>query len=386
MEVMEALAKGARNLEHDSVEHSIRVGSTESTLYVDNAFTDYAAAKPAERAVVIERYACSFLHVKSTPKDFDAACSSLMPVVRTPDYYSLSLLLLKADGKDTSKLDCPTKQIAPGLVVGIAHDTEQNIMNVNRATLEDWDANFDEALQIATYNLRDRTGSSGLIEIGAGLYVSQWGDCYDSARILLPDILHRLPLSGDPLVFLPNRNELWVTGRNNSAAMRVMLTDGKAKHFDHGHTLSPNLYVYANGQWQPYIPENEELRKLWLSIKRRRDSIDYAQQKGYLDRFFERQRQDLFVATCQFYKRQDESLFSRCVWSKGVDALLPETDFIVFMEALKSKEYFSVPWNNAMPIVQPLMERDPELFPARYRVRSFPTALQLTRLRQFAES
>lgn len=388
MEVMEALAKGgARNLEHDSVERCIRVGSTESTLYLDNAFSDYAATKPAERAGLIERYVSSFLHVESTPtpKDFATACSSLMPVVRAPEYFSLSLLLLKANGKDTAKLDYPTKPIAPGLVAGIAHDTEHNIMNVNRATLEDWGANFDEALQIATFNLRDKTDNSGLIEIGAGLYVSQWGDCYDSARILLPDILCRLSSNGDPLVFLPNRNELWLTGRDNSGAIRVMLTDGPAKHFDHGHTLSPNLYVYADSQWQLYIPEDEELRKLWLSIKRRRDSIDYAQQKGYLEKLFERQKQDLFVATCQVYKRSDESLFSRCVWSKGVDALLPETDFIVFMETLKSKEFLSVAWNDAIPIVKSLMERDPELFPVRYRVRTFPTESQLSQLRQFAK-
>lgn len=270
-------------------------------------------------------------------------------------------------------------------MAAVAHDTEHNIMNVNRETLEGWGASLDEALQIATFNLRDKTSPNGMKEIGAGLFVSQWGDCYDSARILLPDILHKLSLNGDPLVFLPNRDQLWVTGRYNSAAIKVILTDGKASHFDQGHSLSPNLYVHAAGQWQLYIPKDEELRKLWLSIKRQRDNLDYSQQKGYLDKLYERRKQDLFVATCQVYKRQDETLFSRCVWSKGVDALLPETDFIVFIEALKSKDHFSVAWNDAMPIVQPLMERDPELFPVRYRVRSFPNDRQLAQLRQFAK-
>lgn len=387
MEIMEALAQGgARNLQNNTVERSIRVGSSDSTLYLDNAFADYATAKPAERAGVVQRYVSSFLHIKSTPKDFATACSSLMPVVRTPDYYSLSLLLLKADGKNTSKLDYPTKPVAPGLVAGIAYDTEHNIMNMNHATLEDWGASFDEALQIATFNLRDKTGTGGIIEIGAGLYISQWGDSYDSARILLPDILRRLPLNGDPLVFLPNRNQLWVTGRYNSTALKVMLTDGKASHFDEGHTLSPNLHVHTGGEWELYIPEDEELRRHWLSIRRQRDNFDYSQQKGYLDKFFQRQKLDLFVATCQVYKRQDESLFSRCVWSKGVDSLLPETDFIVLMEDLKSKNHFSVAWNDALPITQSLMERDPELFPARYRVRAFPSEAQLRQLRQFAQS
>jgi len=385
MEIMEALARsGARNLDHNPIDRSIRVGSTENTLYLDNAFSDYAAAKPADRPGVIQRYVSSFLHIGSTPKDFATACFSLMPVVRDPAYFSLSLCMLKADGRDTSKLEYAIKEIAPGLVAAVAHDTEHNIMNVNRATLEEWGTSFDEALQTATFNLRDKTDPSSLKEIGAGLFVSQWGDCYDSARILLPDILHRLSLNGDPLVFLPNRDQLWVTGTHNSAAIKVMLVEGKVSHFEQGHSLSPNLYMHAEGQWRLYIPEEEELHKLWLSMKRQRDNLDYAQQKGYLEKFFERQKLDLFVATCQVYKRKDESLFSRCVWSKGVDSLLPETDFIVFMVP-KSKEHFSVAWHDAVRIVQPLMERDPELFPARYRVRSFPDESQLARLRQSAE-
>lgn len=115
MEIMEALAKGgARSLQHNLAERSVRVGSSDSTLYLDNAFADYAAAKPAERAGVIERYTSSFLHITSIPKDFATASSSLLPVVRDPAYFSLSLLMLKMDGKDTSKLDHPANKSLPG--------------------------------------------------------------------------------------------------------------------------------------------------------------------------------------------------------------------------------------------------------------------------------
>jgi len=384
--VLEALAKsGARDLQHDAEERSIKVGSSDKVFYLDNAFADYTAADPGARSGVIQRYVSSFLQDTSTPKDFASAKAALLPVVRDPAYFSLSLMMLKSDGRDTSNLDYATKKITDGLVAGVAYDTEHSIMNVNRSTLKEWGVALEESLQMAILNLRERTSPNGMKEIGSGLFVSQWGDCYDSARILLPDILHRLALNGDPVIFVPNRDQLWATGKYNKAGITAMLTHGKESHFEQGHSLSPNLYAHTDGKWQLYVPEEQELRKLALSVKRQRDGIDYAQQKNYLDKLHKREEKDIFVASCQVYKRPDESLLSRCVWSKGVDSLLPETDFIVFMEDVEKKEHFSVGWHEAMPIVNSLMEKEPELMPVRYRARKFPDDGQISQLRALAK-
>jgi uncharacterized protein YtpQ (UPF0354 family) len=384
--VMEALsASGAREVHYNPEDGSIRVGSREATFYLDNAFADYSAAEREACSGVIQRYVSSFLQAAPTPKSFSDARVMLLPAVRDPAYFSLSLLMLRADGKDTSKLEYTTKSITNGLVACVALDSEHNIMNVNSATLRDWGVSFDEALEVAIMNLRDKTTASGLNEIAQGLYVSQWGDCYDSSRILLPDFLHRLSLSGDPVIFVPNRDQLCVTGKYNSAAIRAILTHGKESHFDQGHSLSPNLYVHSDGKWQPFLPDEEQLKKLSLSMRRQRDNIDYAQQKGYLEKLYAREKKDVFIATCQLFKRPDESLFSRCVWSNGVDSFLPEADFIVFMIDVMSKTHFNVRWDDAMPIVGSLMEKDPEFVPGRYRVRKFPDADQLAQLSKLAK-
>jgi hypothetical protein len=384
--VMAALEKGgARDLRLNPEDGSIRVGSSNTTFYIDNAFRDYCAAESGARSGVVEKYASTFVQAKPMPKDFASAKDSLLPVVKDPAYFSLSMLMLKADGKDTSKLNYVTKDIVDGLVAGVACDTEHSIMNVNVSTLQEWGVSFEEALEIAILNLRDRTSTAGMKEIVPGLYVSRWGDCYDSARILIPDVLHRLSLNGDPVIFAPNRDQLWVTGKYDKAGIGAMLTHGKQSHFEQGHSLSPNLYAHSDGKWELHVPEDEELKKLSVAMSRQRDGMDYAQQKGYLDKLHQKEKNEVFVATCQIYKRKDESLFSRCVWTNGVDALLPETDLVVFMVDLKTKELISVGWKDATAIVGSLMEPQLEMVPKRYRARKFPNAEQLARLREVAQ-
>jgi len=384
--VLEALEKGgAGKLRYNPADNSIRVESRDATFYMDNAYTDYLATAKGARSGVIQRYVSSFLHHKPIPKDFASVKASLLPIVKDPAYFSLSLLMLKADGKDTSKIDDATEQIAEGLVTAIACDTEHTIMTVNRSTLEEWGATFEEALEIATSNLRDKTKPEGMKELAPGLFVSQWGDCYDSARLLLPDFFHRLSLSGDPVVFVPNRDQLWVTGRYNKAGINVILTHGRQSHFEQGHTLSPNLYVHADGKWEIYVPEDDALKKLYFSVKRQRDGMDYAQQKGYLEKLYKRENRDIFVATCVVYKEPDESLRTRCAWSNGVDSLLPETDEIAFVKDVQKKDIVTAGWNEVQAIVGSMMDREPEMVPVRYRVESFPNANQLSRLREMAK-
>src|SRR5207245_46627 len=84
--------------------------------------------------------------------------------------------------------------------------------------LTEWGVALEESLQVAILNLRERTSPDGMKEIGSGLFVSQWGDCYDSARILLPGILQLLALIGAAVLFVPHRDQLWSTTKSNTSS------------------------------------------------------------------------------------------------------------------------------------------------------------------------
>jgi hypothetical protein len=84
-------------------------------------------------------------------------------------------------------------------------------------------------------------------------------------------------------------------------------------------------------------------------------------------------------------KRNDESLFTRCVWGNGIDSSLPKADKIVFGIDLAKKNLLSVGWEAALPVVGSLLNLEPQLDPIRYRARTFPDASQIAQLRRLAE-
>jgi glycosyltransferase involved in cell wall biosynthesis len=384
--VREALEKrGASGVQYHPEDFSLRIASADRTFYLDNAYRDYSHAQNGtDRNARFALYVSSFLEAPTMPKDLASARDHLMPIVRDPAHFELIKLKIRADGGDASKIVSEFKPIAPGLVAGVAYDTERSIMNVNASTLSDWGVSLAEALELAVDHLRTRTSEAGFKPIVEGLYVSEFRDSYDSARLLLPDLFYRLKINGDPIVFAPNRDQVWVTGSYQSSGIAAILKYGPESHFDQGHGLSPNLYLLADNKLIAYLPEDPAQKEAALAIRRRRDLMDYEQQAGYLARLHERQNLDIFIAGYKLFQRKDQSTFSLCVWSHGVDTLLPKTDYIAFMADHTTRDQFRVAWHDAFPIVSNLMQVAPDLEPVRYRVHQFPDAHQLATLRELA--
>lgn len=374
-------AAGAHNIRHNPVDHSIRIGSGEATFYLDNALRDYLAAPPAERGGVIARYISSFTGRTDIPSDYSSCKGELLPVVRDPAYFGLSYLTLKARGSDVSKLQFVSREITRGLCAGIAYDTPANIATVGATQLETWQVGFDDAFEQACLNLREKTDTARFKQLAPGLYVGDWHDCYDASRMLLPEIFHRLQLNGDPVVFLPNRDLLFVTGSYDSAAQALILKHSFQAHFEQGHSLSSSFYTHSGGKWSPFLPGEGGVAAQARAFQYRRDALDYDQQKKLLEEIYKKEETDIFVASCQLLKRKDESLFTRCVWTRGVDSLLPETENLVLLVDVKTKEMLELPWEKAFPVLSPLLEKVPELVPVRYRARTFPSDELLQKVR-----
>jgi hypothetical protein len=78
--------------------------------------------------------------------------------------------------------------------------------------------------------------------------------------------------------------------------------------------------------------------------------------------------------------------YSACVWSNGADSFLPQTERIKFLINPDTKETVTIPWKAAMSLVSDLIEEDPELRPRRFRVRSFPSEEQISKLRELLKT
>lgn len=381
--VKEALAKtGVTGMDYDEKGFSLKMPEKGNVIFLDNSYAKYCKADNHLRKILLEQLCSSFAESKSEiPGEFALARPNLMPIVRDSSYLSLVELHCRASDLDISNIKCPFRVLVDGLSVVLAYDTDQSIQQVSQTTLDRWGVSFGEALQVAIDNLRERTNPKLVTEEAPGVYRGRWDDSYESARILLTDLIYRLSVDGEPVLFLPNRNQFWVTGSRNAAGLKAVLKIGQVTHFE-PHPLSPNLYLLSDGNWSSFIPEDIALRDEWSSLKRRREAVDYTQQKESLERIFRKDNTNVFVASYKIFRLDDGTEYSACAWSKGVDSLLPRTEKIFFVVDPKDKNYVSILWEAAIPIVGYLMAEESNLMPTRQRVRLFPSEGQLDELRR----
>jgi uncharacterized protein YtpQ (UPF0354 family) len=374
---------GLPGLDYREEEFALKVPGREATVFLHNSYSNYCQVPQEQRQEVLAMLVASFAAMPEIPKDFALAKPHLMPVVRDGAYESLSQLRSAKDGAKDTGLEWQTRPLAGGLIVGLAYDSQHSITTLSRGTLDEWRVDFDEAFAAAKDNLWERTDPAHIAG-ETGVFWGTWGDSYDSSRMLFPELIYRLALDGDPVASVPNRDSLLLTGKNNEAGLRAILKTGGETHFTQGHPVSPDLYVLDEGVWKLYQPEDLELRELWMSTKRRRDALDYSQQKEILDKL--PAYEDVFVANCNLLTRHDGIAFSVCVWPKGTEALLPRAEAIGFVLDLESQENLIVIWDAAIPIIGDLLEQEKGLTPVRYRVRRFPNPAQITQLRRVARN
>ncbi|MGB8917932.1 MAG: hypothetical protein WCC89_13825 [Candidatus Sulfotelmatobacter sp.] len=392
---------GIEQVEPSESEFSLKLGGG-STVFLSNVYANYCRVKRSLRETVISEFvtaAASIPALPVIPSDFAMVKPSLMPVLRDAASFSIESLMNRKNGRGAAPSVPPfgggdlvtvdpgmgelTKPLAGGLVVGLAYDTEHTITSIDRDHFEKWGISLEEAFKAAKDNLWEKTDPGRFAGEG-GVYSGEWHDSYDSSRMLLTEVIYRLSVDGDPVAFVPNRDQLWVTGTNNLAGLTALLKAGAESHFKQGHPLSPDLYVLLDGTWKLYVPEDQSLRNLLLPLKRQRDAIDYSQQQGLLNDIHKLEEIDLFVASYKIFEREDGSSYSACIWSNGIDSLLPQAENIAFLVDLEGKDHFVVPWDAAVSVVGSLLEQEPSLMPIRYRVRQFPNAEQLIELRKFA--
>jgi uncharacterized protein YtpQ (UPF0354 family) len=379
--IMNRLAQaGAENSTYDSKDFTLTIGGRNIAIFLGNAYEIYCKAGKRQREAILFHFCSAWKGSAKISDDFSSVRSSLMPLIRDASYFSLAELSIRVRKLDTSKMVYPTKPLTGSLIVGLAYDTEHSIHQVSRESFERWGATFEEALEEARNNLRKKTNSNGMVEEIPGLFRSRWADSYDAARMLLTDLINRLPVSGEPVAFIPNRDQLWVGGNRDIRTIKALLKVGEEAHFV-PYSISPDLFVLNDRTWKVYVPEDANVLASFQELRRHRRAVDYEQQKDVLETIYKATGTDVFVASHSVFERQDGSRYSACIWSKGVDALLPEAEVVILLVDKDKKDHVVLPWEAVLSELGGLMEEQPDMLPKRYRVRSFPNEGQIARLR-----
>ena len=382
--VSKALSKAGIDIVHyDEKEFSLRRADG-FVFYLHNGYSRYCTVGKQDREAVLSSFVSAIVAMATTqiPKDPASLKASLLPVVRSTDYFALSRLQSQASGKSQTVDRTATQCLTEGVSICLAYDSPRSISILTDASLINVGLDFSGALTIARDNLRDKTDPRRMAQPEPGLFVGQWGDSYESSRMLLTDLFYRLPLYGDPVVYVPSRSQLWVTGSRNTKGIESMLRFGREDHFG-AYPLSPSLFILRESQWEKYLPESSTSQDMLRHIELRRKTVDYGQQKGYLEAINRSGNINIFVSPCNFSKEGASGRpFTVCVWPKGADTLLPLTDKVALLIDPETKNHITVEWQILQSVVGHLMEKQADLSPERYRVRLFPSENEIAELRK----
>ena len=75
-----------------------------------------------------------------------------------------------------------------------------------------------------------------------------WHHDYDNSRILIPEVFGPLHLDDDPVVCLPNRNSLLVTGSENHAGIQAMRRHGEEIVRTKPRPMNPAPLILKDGE------------------------------------------------------------------------------------------------------------------------------------------
>jgi hypothetical protein len=357
----------------------VETGETPQQIFVPNFYREFLSLPREERKQHLADRARMFVRKKEDfPEDYETARVNLRPKVWPRAGLESMRLQVLLDDKDSNALDIPEYELGSHLIASVAYDLPDQIASVSNEQLEKWGVTYYEALEIARQNLEQVEFT--FAQIGDGCYVSQTGDSYDACRILVPSIVERFTVKGEPIAMIPDRDTLIVCGADDDQALKIMME--LAKKSENPRPLVPIPMRLDGDHWADWFPDQSHphwsgFRELQMQYLHQ----VYAEQKEMLGRLHEKQGKEAFVATFAVIEKDDGSMYSIASWTKGIESLLPKVDWIAFAIVDEGENGMAAlaPWEKVEKVAGHLM-KPTDHYPQRFRVTDFPTAEELKEL------
>ena len=186
-------------------------------VFLGNLAAEHAAAAPAERHSLLAKYA----RLGVRPPRVAASDLRTRVLPKLVPRRERERMRLQLGDVEVVNLLAGRPLVGDELVLDLAVDEPETIRTVTASELAACKLTEDEAYVRAAANLQARSGGRW-IELGsARLFHSPWRDCWDGARLALPALFRSLPLRGDPIVAVPNRSAVLVTGSEEPEGLRA---------------------------------------------------------------------------------------------------------------------------------------------------------------------
>ena len=368
-----------RDIQFDADEFMLTLEDGEGNTAIANLANlhrQYCDAPPDSRDTALKLTVRSLLlGDREPPSEFADARPDILPAVRSRGYYELAQLQAKVQGMDFPLL--PSQQIGDHLAAGLVYDLPEAMQGITQDRLDEWGVTFYEAMEAARENLAGLEYQ--VAAVSDLVYMFATGDSYDASRLLLLDVVRRFGVDGDYIVMVPNRDTLLVTGSNEDGGLAIMAMQAE-KALEEHHPLCTIPMRLVGDEWETWMPEHDApLYQQFKLLAIKSMGSEYGEQKELLDQLHEQTGEGVYVASYSAVEHETDGYQTYCVWSEGVDSLLPKTDLVFFYRGDDGEDSdipAQVEWDQVQAAFGDLLE-PLDMYPPRFRVREFPAVERL---------
>jgi hypothetical protein len=385
---------GVTRAQFDGEHFAIRIfdghGTVKTSIMLEKAFAEFMETAADQRNEVIYRYiAAARTAGSSLPTTLRRASYNILPRV-APRFVLEEMefnahirgLELSIPAASNSFSTVPHIAISRDHCLTAVYDFPTHVVTLQCKSLLDWGTSFEDVLEIGMRNLT-KISEEPFEELCEGLYVSPYSDNHDASRILLTDkIRSECRVKGEHVALLLNRDTLLIADSSIPAALQAAASVASTTMQEpRPYSALPLVLdgnVWHDFQLNEFHPAYDDFSHMRLFAF----ADMYKRQKELLESFHERTQQEVFAATCVVLKDPGtDELFSFGTWTEGVDTLLPESDYIVFVQPSKpeNEQTTRCRFSRALQVVPHLLQ-DTGLYPQRYLVRGFPSEKEMREL------
>ena len=353
----------------DLPERRVRVteSGTMYEVYLGNAYEEYAAASPDERPAIVTKYA----RIADSQEDIAPPTADdwqrLLPKVNPRRERELLRLRF---GEITNVLEGIA--LTDGVSLQLAIDREESIRMVSASDLASANMSEAEGFELARRNLLARSKEPWQ-PIVPGLFQSPWGDYFDGSRLALPTLVARIGVQGDPIVTLPNRCAMLVTGSREPVGLTALYTATRSLA-----QADRPLYLGAlrlvDGTWRPLGNDDIDVVQLTqkiLLLDSLQEALDY-QAVG------ERVREAIaelgyHVEPLQVTEVSEGITMTFTHLPRAANVVIPKADMIICNEAMFAwHKLETMLGRNLAPL---------DVWPPHFAVRRAPTLVEIANAR-----
>jgi uncharacterized protein YtpQ (UPF0354 family) len=218
-------------------------------LAADNAYREYLADTGSLQQV-LSRHLASANALNTIGGKISV--DRIVPIIK-PKSYLDGVNQAAAKMGATKNVEGVYEKYNDQLIIAYAEDTENNIRYLTPSDTDSLSINKDSLRSIATRNL-GRILTNIQRQGDNGIYMLTAGGNYETSLILLNNVLTKetLPVNGDFVVAIPNRDLFLVTGSNDKAGVSKLKEIVK-KSFEKGsYQVSEYLYKWNGKIFEKY--------------------------------------------------------------------------------------------------------------------------------------